>query len=454
MNRTYTPPKDAPGPQGLPVIGTITLLRHPNLLQLFLQWREEFGDIVRWRVGPRLVHMVNAPEAIKHILQMNNKNYSKGQGYVKLKPLLGEGLVTSEGDFWRRQRRLSQPAFQRKQIHLLVDTMVQSARNMREGWSALAHSGEAFDVNEQMMRVTLDIVSRALFGAALSEQEFQSVADALTMLLEETVRRAMRPWFVELPTQTTRIYHQHIADLDRIIYRIISERRASGEQKDDLLGMLLAAQDEETGEQMDDQQLRDEVMTLFLAGHETTANALSWTWMVLSQYPTIRAQVEAEVAEVIGEGVPTTDELQALTFTKAMFEEVMRLHPPVPAFARRALNDDEIGGFRIPAGSNMLICPYVLHRHPGLWENPEGFDPSRFTEEKRKEQHKFAYLPFGGGPRFCIGNHFAMMEALAIIAVVVQRYRVDLMPHHPIERSLSLTLRPKHGILATLRPRT
>ena len=443
----------APGPRGFPIVGNLHLFLSPNVLLKMMSLREEYGDVIQWRVGPRLVHFINDLDAIKRVLQMNNRNYTKAQAYNKLELLLGKGLLTSESDFWRRQRRLAQPAFHRHKIALLAEGMVGATRRLLEGLEPLAESGEAFDINKWMMQVTMDIVARSLFSTALAEEDFQRVANALDFLLHETIRRAMAPWFVELPTRKNRRYHRHIDELNQIVMRIISERRESGEKKPDLLGMLLEAHDEETGEGMDDLQLRDEVMTLFLAGHETTANALTWLWKVLSHHPTVQKAVVDEVEDVLEGRDPSADDIAKLTYSRRVLDEVMRLYPPVPFFARRAIQEDTLCGYTVPAGSNVVISPYILHRLEDLWTNPEGFDPDRFTEEAKKQRNKFAYLPFGGGPRFCIGNHFAIMEALIVMSMMLQRYRVDLVPYHPIEFELSLTLRPKHGLLTRLRPR-
>ncbi len=439
-----------PGPPLLPIVGNLELLRNSSPLHLLLRWRHDYGDVMGWRLGPRKGVMVNDPEVIKHVLGTNHQNYTKAQSYNRLKPLLGEGLLTSEGDFWKRQRRLSQPAFHRKQIEKLAGLMVEEAEKLFESWDQRACTGESFDINEDMMRVTLSIVCRALFGTGLTEDEFVQVSEAMEFLLKETIKRAMRPWFVEFPTQTNRKYQSYIHRLNAIVYRIIKERRASAEQRDDLLGMLLSARDEDSGEQMSDEQLRDEAMTLFLAGHETTANALSWTFLTLSRHPTVRAKVCAEIETVLGEELPSAQSVAQLPYTRCVLDETLRLHPPLPSFARRAIEDDTLGGFHLEAGTNVLVCPYVLHRHPKLWPNPEGFDPERFQEEKKKEYHKFAYLPFGGGPRFCIGNNFAIMEALIILTVLCRRYEVNLVPFHNIELELSLSLRPKDGIQVSL----
>jgi cytochrome P450 len=426
-----------------------------NTHRALVRAREEYGDLVHFQINGRHLYLAAHPDDVRYILVENNRNYHKGRGIQKAKPLLGEGLLTSEDDFWRRQRRLAQPAFHRQQIANLADTMTASTTTLIERWRPLAQSGAAVNVAEEMMVLTLDIVTRALFSTALTADEVHEVGESVTPLLRLAITRTQAVFdFVEkLPLPSNRRFERLGAQLDRIVYRIIETRRQRGADHDDLLGMLMSAQDEESGESMTDTQLRDEVMTLFLAGHETTALLLSWTWALLSWHPDVRRRAQAEVDQVLGGRTPTAEDVSRLPYLGMILAETMRLYPPAWAIPRRPLADDEIRGYRIPAGCTVLVSPYVSHRHPDFWQNPEGFDPERFTPDAAKDRHRFAYFPFGGGPRICIGNNFALMEATLAAAMILQRYEINLLPGHMVEAETSFTLRPKHGVPVTIKAR-
>jgi cytochrome P450 len=416
----------------------------------------EYGDVVYYRMGPMHVYLVNDPDGIKHVLQDNQRNYVKGIGYEALEPALGRGLLLSEGDFWRRQRRLAQPAFHRQRMAGLADVMAGSTSAMLERWSKNAVSGEPLDIAAEMMRLTLGIVSRTLLGFDVSG-EADKIGQAMARALEETNRRALTPIRLDarLPTRRNLAFKRDIKTLDTVVYRIIEERRKRGGNvgpKGDLLDMFMEVRDEDTGESMNDKQLRDEVMTMFLAGHETTANLLAWTFMLLSKNPGIARKVRAEAEEVLGGRVPGFEDAGRLRYTAMVLEEALRLFPPAWVIAREALGDDEVCGYRVPKGSIIVLCSYVVHRLPKLWPNPEGFDPERFNPDTQPERHKYSYFPFGGGPRVCIGSGFAMMEAQLIVAMALSRYRLDLVPGHPIVLDPLITLRPKHGIRMTVNP--
>ena len=373
-------------------------------------------------------------------------------GIDPLHAALGNGLLLSEGDFWRRQRRLAQPAFHRQRLVSFATTMVDSTQAMLTRWEGF-EPGAPFDVAQEMMRLTMGIVSRTLLGMDVSEdaRDARNVSGALTRLLEESNRRLLSVIRLEkLPLPRNLRFKKDIALLDSVVFKIIAQRRKSGEDTGDLLSMFMHARDEETGEGMDDRQLRDEVMTMFLAGHETTANLLSWTWMLLSQHPAVQDKLRAELAEVLGGKAPTFEDLPRLTYTRMVLEEVLRLYPPAWILARQAREADEIGGFTIPKDSLIVLCSYVVHRLPRLWPNPEGFDPERFAPGREEGRHKYAYFPFSGGPRSCIGNAFAMMEAQLVLATVAQRFRLDLLPGHPVKADPSITLRPKDGVRVTI----
>jgi cytochrome P450 len=435
------------------VLGSLRPYQRSSL-HFFLEATRQYGPIVQFRFGSRSVYLITHPEYVKHVLQDNNRNYHKSLAYEKTRPLLGYGLLTNEDESWRQQRRLAQPAFHRKHIGAFATTMTDAATAMVDRWDERVRSGEPFDVAHEMMRLTLTIVGLTLFSTDVSD-EADRVGQALTTALAEVTRRfqALVPWREKLPSAQNRRFEAAIRTLDEVVYGMLAERRRHPEGTrvagDDLLGLLLRAQDEDTGERMSDKQLRDEAMTIFLAGHETTANALAWTWYVLSKHPDVQRTLHAELRTVLGGRVPTLADLPQLRYTTMVINEALRLFPPVWGIGRTALQDDEIDGYHIPAGTIVAMSPYVTHRQPDLWPNPEGFDPERWTPEQPVDRPRFAYFPFGGGPRLCIGNNFALMELQLILATVAQRVRLDLVSGHPIALDPGITLRPKHGVLMT-----
>jgi len=434
----------APGPRGHPLLGSLPLVRR-DPIRVFLQSFRDYGDVVRFRFGPLVAHLVSSPAGVNHVLAENNKNYGKQtRGYAALRYVLGNGLLTSEGEFWKRQRRIAQPAFHRQRIASFAAAMVRAAEECCEKLE------RQVDVHHEMMRLTLRIVGETLLGYDPSRDADQ-VGEALALLLRIVNQRTARLIFFArpvIPTPENRRVRRSLAQLDEIVMRIIGERRKS--PGDDLLSMLMEARDADTGEAMDDRQLRDEAMTIFLAGHETTANALAWTWLLLARYPAALRELREELSRVLGGRNPTADDLPRLKFTRMLLEESLRLYPPAWIIARSATGADEIGGYEIPAGSIVFVSPYVVHRHPRYWSDPEGFDPHRFE----KEPPRGAYFPFGGGPRACIGNGFAMMEAQLVLATMAQRVKFELVPGHPIEIEPSITLRPRYGILTSAHPAT
>jgi cytochrome P450 len=432
--------KPAPGPRGHPVLGSLPAVRR-DPLKVFLESFRDYGDVVRFRFGPMIGHLVSSPAGANHILAENNKNYGKQtRGYESLRYVLGNGLLTSEGDFWKRQRRIAQPAFHRQRIGGFAQAMVRAASEAAARFES--QRGQVIDVADEMMRLTLRIVGETLLGHDPSGNASE-VSSALSFLLAMVNQRTSRVIFFGrpiLPTPENFRIRRSLATLDAIVHRIIAERRER--PGDDLLSMLMEATDESTGEKMDDRQLRDEAMTILLAGHETTANALTWTWLLLSRYPAALRELRQELSNVLGGRPPILEDLPRLRFTKMVIEESMRLYPPAWIIARSVAETDEIGGYQIPAGSIVFVSPYVVHRHPKFWQDPEGFDPRRFENEKPRG----AYFPFGGGPRMCIGNGFATMEAELVLATIAQRVRFELQPGHPVVLDPSITLRPRHGM--------
>jgi cytochrome P450 len=360
--------------------------------------------------------------------------------------LLGNGLLTSDGDSWLRQRRLAQPAFKPSRVAAYGETMVAYAERLIAGWKA----GETRDLQPEMTRLTLEITAKTLFGADIGTDAADvgaALADALASFDVRVSSWFPLPYWV--PTPTNRRLVKAVKRLDAIVYRIINERRAGGEDRGDLLSMLLQAQDDEGGA-MSDKQLRDETMTLFLAGHETTALALTWTFYLLAQSADAEAKLRTELAAVLGGRSPTVADLPRLRWTEHVVTESMRLYPPAYAFGREALADCEIGGYPVRKGTTLFLSQWVMHRDPRYYDEPERFLPERWAGGLMQRLPRFAYFPFSGGPRQCIGDRFAMMEAVLIVAAVAQRYRFALVPGHPVVPKPSMTLRPQHGIKVVL----
>ncbi len=448
--------KPVPGPKGLPVLGNINQIRQGELFDTLLSMHETFGDIVRFTIFTSgNLYSIRHPDMFQHVLQMNNQNYWKGERIQVAKPLIGDGIFISEGERWRRQRRMMQPAFHRRQIDLLAAEMTASLEEMLADWELKAATGATLNVQNAMMTVTMEIVTRTLFTNSLTPTETAEAGSMITCLLETINRRGQRiiSFGDRLPTRANRRFEAGIRQLDQLIFRLIDDRRRERQAGADLLGMLLSARDETTGEGMNDRQLRDELVTMFLAGHETTAMGLSWSFALLSQNPAVRRRLQEEVDSVLGGRKPTAADFRSLPYTRAVFEEALRLYPPLVFTIRQSFEEDELGGYPIPGGSSIFINFFALHRHPDFWDNPQGFDPQRFLPENREGRHKFAFIPFGGGPRQCIGNDFALMEGVLTLAMVSQRFELNLAPGARIEPKMSSTLRPRYGVPVTLKQR-
>ncbi|MEM7154548.1 MAG: cytochrome P450 [Myxococcota bacterium] len=444
-------PRDGlpPGPPGVPLLAIIRLLRNP--LQTLTATREQYGDVTCFRVGKIRFVSVADPELAHHVLVRNHRNYIKSASYQGLQLVLGQGLVTSEGSHWRRQRKLAQPAFHRQRLAKLAETMAECVHERLEQWDA--RQSPEVDLHEEMMQLTLRIVGRTLFGTDLGS-DLGDLGPVITTCLHKANDYAESIVKVPLwvPTPSNLRFNRAKKRLDDIVHEIIEQRRTSGEERDDVLGMLMGATDDSGTERMSDQQLRDEVMTLFMAGHETIATAMSWTWMLLHEHPEIAREVRAEAQSVLGGWAPGFDDLPKLTYTGRVVDEVMRLYPPAWIVEREAVADDQLGPWSIPAGTTVAVSPWLMHRHPDLWERPEHFDPDRFTAERAADRPKHAYLPFGAGPRICIGNHFALMEAKIILATMIQRYDIELVDPDAIVLDPRVTLRPRNGMPARIRP--
>ena len=407
-----------------------------------------YGDVVGIRVVNFRNVFINHPDLIEEVLVAHPRRYVKGRVLRANRHVFGEGLLTSEGDFWLRQRRLAQPAFHRARIASYASTMVEYTQRLLEDW----RDGEERDAHKEMMRLTLQIVGKTLFDANVAG-DARDVGKSLELLLELGAQ-FRRTLFIPhwLPTPTNFRIKREIAYIEGILYRIISERRASGRDTGDLLSMLLHAQDED-GSRMTDKQLRDETITLFLAGHETTASTLSWTWWLLAQNPAVEAKLHAELDALLQGRTPSLDDLPKLSYTANVITEALRLYPTAWGLARIAVEDHELAGYNIRKGMGVAMAQWVVHRDPRWYDAPEEFRPERWEGDLLKNLPRFAYFPFGGGPRQCIGNSFALMEAQLILAAIAQRYRLRLVPNHPVVPLASITLRPRHGVKVILEAR-
>ena len=436
-----------PGPRGRLLMGSMRDFQRDSL-GFIEEVALRHGDVVRYRMATMWWHQVNHPEGVRRVLQENNHNYPKSDLTASiLRPVAGEGLFISEGKTWLRQRRLMQPAFHRQKIAAFGELMTNAAQKMMGRWD------HRIDAAAEMTRLTLDVATDALFHAHVGGEP-TTIARAVSTLLAEINYRFQVPFYppINVPTPRNRRMRHAIRTLDRAMYDIIEQRRRDGEEGDDLLSMLMAARDEETGAAMSDRQLRDEVITLFIAGHDTTANALTWTFYLLATHPEADERLRAELDEVLDGAVPAFADLPKLPYSRMVIEEAMRLYPPAWITDRQAVKEDEILGHRIPAGGHVIISPYVTHRLPTLWENPDNFDPGRFSPEKISTRPRYAYFPFGGGPRQCIGKGMALMEAHLILATVMQRYRLRLAADQPVEPEPTVTLRPRGGLPMTVEP--
>lgn len=413
--------------------------------------QHEYGDIVWMRFLYVPAIFLYHPDDIEYVLATNPKNFIKSMSLRSnfFQRLVGNGLLTSQGEEWKRQRRLSSPAFHRVRIATYAGTMVDYTKRLMANWRA----GEARDIHRDMMRLTLEIVVRCLFSSDVSN-DVDDVGATLKELVKPFASQATLKWILNnrLPTPYHFRFHALAKKIDKVVYRIIAERRASGRDEGDLLSMLLTARDED-GSQMTDRQLRDEVMTLFLAGDETTALTLAWSWYLLGCHPEVEKKFHAELDEVLGNREPTMDDLPRLKFTEQIAKESMRLYPPAYGLGREAIDECKIGGYRVPAGTQVFMFQWATQRDPRFYDDPLEFKPARWTEEFIECLPKYAYFPFGGGPRACIGASFAMMEIILVLATIGQTFRLELVPGHPVTIYPAMSLRPKDGIRVTLRER-
>jgi cytochrome P450 len=443
------PPAVAPGPKPK-LLDALIYRPGRDPLVFFTQLERQYGDVVKYRMAGERIFLVSDPHYIKDILVTQSRNFTKSRGLERTKRILGNGLLTSEGAVHLRQRRLLQPAFHRDRIAGYGRTMVESAERMRSQWQ----NGATLDIAREMNRLTLSVVGKTLFDADV-ESQAASVGEALTGVME-TFWMMLLPFadlIERLPVPRLRRARMARARLDDMIYRMIADRRASGRDRGDLLSMLLTAQDEDDGGVMTDRQVRDEAMTIFLAGHETTANALTWTWYLLSENAESAGRVHEEVDRVLQGRLPTVEDLPKLPYIERVVTEAIRLYPPAWLIGRRAIAEYAFGPYVAPPRAILIMSPFIVQRQARFYRDPARFDPDRWTPEFKAALPPFAYFPFGGGPRRCIGESFAWMELVLIVATIAQRWALRLVPGHPVAPQPLITLRARHGMRMTLAAR-
>ncbi len=437
----------ARGPRGLPLVGVAPQIKR-DPLAFAVRMVREYGDIVPLNVAGQRVLMVSEPTQLAHVMQRNADNYRKSRFYEGVIPVLGEGFLTSEGDTWLRQRRTSAPAFKGAALAAMCADMSAAVDATLDRWQAHADSDTAIDIAPEMMRQTLQIAVRTLFGGTLDDDTARAVSDALAVVLRTAERRvwsvASLPLWV--PTRQHRAFAGAVRVMDRVFLDLVEARRASGQRQGDLLDLLCDAYAQEP------RMLRDLVISILLAAHETTASGLAWAFCLLSQHPEWAVRVREEAETVLGDATPDIKTLQQMPITRAVFEEALRLYPPLWTYSREAAGPDSLGEVPLRKGDTVMICPYAIHRNPRLWPDPESFAPERFIGEATRRRHAYSYLPFAAGPRSCLGDRFAMTEAMIVLAKTLRRYSLDLVPGHPVVPEPMITLRPRHGVRMRLTP--
>ncbi|MEU6039502.1 cytochrome P450 [Actinomadura sp. NPDC047616] len=443
-SRRATPARrEPPGPSWTATPG---LLRRLALDRLGLMTTAAaHGDAVRLAIGPRRLYFFNHPDHAKHVLADNSGNYHKGIGLVQARRALGDGLLTSEGELWREQRRTVQPAFQHKRIAMRAGAIVDEAAGLVARLRARAGGGPV-DVVHEMTGLTLGVLGRTLLDADLSAYgsigaSFEAVQD---QAMFEMVTQGAVPTWLPLPGQLR--FRRARRELERVVADLVAGRGARADEGDDALSRLIVSVRRESDPAVGRRRLRDELVTLLLAGHETTASTLGWTFHLLDRNPAVLERLRAEAVDVLGDRRPELDDLNRLTYTAMVLQEAMRLYPPVWILTRVAQAEDDVGGYRVPAGSDVLVSPYALHRHPAFWEAPDVFDPDRFAPERSQDRPRYAYIPFGAGPRFCVGSHLGMMEATFVLAMVVRELRLTHAPGHRVVPEPMLSLRIRGGL--------
>lgn len=441
-----------PGPKGFPIIGVIpSLIKHGA--EYLKATFEQYGDVAELKLlGPLRMYLISHPDHIKQVLQADNRRYVVKRPSMHLTALMGDGLTLSNGELWHRQRRLMQPAFQRQRVEAMTAATVREVARMLDRWQQ--QSLRQIDLAREMEKLSMGIMLGTLFSSSVSEEEANRIAQAIELVLSV----AGRGMFLEIPPviptpENLRVKRARAA-LNRVILKLIEERRDDGcRQYEDLLSRLLEARDEQSQRGMSERQIRDEITAVFVAGYETTAVAMTWMFYLISQHPEVEGHLRQEVDAALSDSAPTAVCLSGLDYMNRVINESLRLWPPFWAMTREAVSEDNIGGYRIPAGSLIVVSPYVTQRHPAFWDEPEKFDPERFRPERSAGRHRFAYFPFGAGPRVCIGLPNAMLTLQTCLAMLTQRYHLELVPDHPIRVHTAMTMRPKYGMLMSLKPR-
>ncbi len=443
------PVKRPPGPSGHAIWGHFGPFRH-DALGFLADCAAQYGDVARFRLGRRSIVLVSHPDLIEQVLVTDNRNFTKHFAFDLLRPTLGNGLLISEGDLWLRQRRLMQPAFAPRRLEAYATAMVDHTCRLLAGWN----DGHACDLHHEMMRLTLAIVAKVLLDMDMRREE-GDVGAGVDLLMADFNYRFKNPfsWPLWLPTRWNLRVRQARDRLNQIIQEIVAQRRASREDRGDLLSMLVHARDELDGQGMSDRQLRDEVMTMFLAGHETTANLLSWTWYLLARHPQIEARLHSEIDRVLAGRLPTAVDVPQLVCTERVILETLRLYPPAFVIGREAIGPCTLGGYRLAAGTTILMSQWVVHRDGRWHDEPLRFNPDRWAPEIAERLPKYAYFPFGGGPRICIGNRFAMLEAVLLVATMAQQVRFNFQDGPDVVPWPAITLRPANGLPATVERR-
>jgi cytochrome P450 len=456
---TKIPTVTIPGPKGRFLVGSLPEIR-ADRIQFLIDAQRDYGDVIRINFGVGIGIGIFHPDGVKQVMQDNQKNYSKETpAFVSMQPIVGNGLFSSNGDFWLRQRRLMQPTFHRENINTLCDMIVQQTDLLLNKLESPSKQSQAVNLSHEMMILTLGITTQALFDLQLEDVD-GNLEEMMLRLMGDTIFRFEFPFYppVWFPTLRNQQLKAAVKQLDKVVYGIFDERRKYSGPKNNLLDMLMAAQLEESevtgGEprMMTDKQLRDEVVTLMLAGHETTTVNICWTLYLLSQHPEVEARLRREIDEVLDGRAPTLEDLPRLEYTRMVRDESMRLYPPAWLTERHTIADDEIGGYHIPAGSRLALTQYVTHRHPKFWEDPDTFDPERFSVERSKGRHEFAFFPFAGGGRQCLGKNLALLETQIILAMLIQRYRFEVKPGTQVIREPQLAMRIKDGLFMCLKP--
>lgn len=439
---TPADPKQIPGPPGLPVLGMLPdMIR--DMLGLFTNTAREYGGIAQLKLLNKSYLLVTDPDYVKYILQDNHKNFIRGRSVANGRELLGNGLPLIDGDFWLRERRMLQPAFHRERLGKLTERVMGVVAAFMQDWEGKAKASETLDMDDEMMRLTLTVIIKSMFSAQIDDK-IPALSQAFNVASRFMLWRSQQMWAppLSVPIPRNVEYNRALKVLNDTIYPLIAEGRKN--PKDDLLSMMLEMRDAHSGEGMSDQQARDEVVTIFFAGHETTAATMAWTFYLLSQHPSVEERMREEVKTVLNGRPPTFADLPRLIYMQQVINEVLRLYPAAYLFAREAVVEDVIDGYPIPANTMIFISPFVTHRDPNFWPDPERFDPERFSSEQVADRPRHIYFPFGEGPHLCIGNHFALMEMQLILVLALQRFRLKLVPKHPIALKPEATLRPKY----------